>query len=461
MKKIRIIVLDDSDTSEFISHSLMFLGQYIVEHASNGEDCLKKLEETPFDLVLLNVHMPDINGIDILEKIRSSFSFLPVVIITSSKRIKESFKTKKHIPHGILLKPFTKNNIRDCIDAAIKTCKTQTDARSPHIDNYNIFHFDTIIGQSPVMQKLFKRIEKLIKSDITILIQGESGTGKELFSRAIHNHNPIRKGKPFIVVNCTALPESLLETELFGHEKGAFTGAVSERIGKFELANEGTIFLDEIGEMSLSTQAKILRALQEREIQRIGSNKTVQINIRLISATHKDLEKEVAAGRFREDLFYRLNVFQIKIPALRQRVEDIPLLAINFLNRYARRENKIIDEITPEAMHALSVYNWPGNIRELENVIERAVVISNESQISRKDLSSDIQGIDEHRSKTKDEHDPDQETLPAYLEKIEIAILQRTMLELNGNVAKVARRLGIGRATIYRKAKKHNLPISR
>jgi transcriptional regulator with PAS, ATPase and Fis domain len=265
----------------------------------------------------------------------------------------------------------------------------------------------------------------------------------------------MRRTKPFVAVNCTALPESLLESELFGHEKGAFTGAAAKRIGKFELANGGTVFLDEIGEMSQSTQAKILRVLQEREFERVGGNELIKVNIRLISATNKNLEEEVRKGNFRKDLFYRISVYPIKLPPLREKKEDIPLLIAHFIKRYNKREKKTVQGIQPEALKILLNYNWPGNIRELENTIERAVVITNTNTIVIDDLPPHVIAMGEKETIDIEE------TLPKWKEKHEIEILRKTLLEFEGNISKAAKKLGIGRATIYRKAKKYDLPISR
>jgi transcriptional regulator with PAS, ATPase and Fis domain len=317
------------------------------------------------------------------------------------------------------------------------------------------YKFENIVGQSGVMQELFRSVEKIVDSEVTVLIQGESGTGKELFARAIHNRCQTRKDKPFVAVNCTALPESLLESELFGHEKGAFTGATTRRVGKFEQANGGTVFLDEIGEMSLATQSKILRVLQEREFERLGGNTLVKVNIRLISATNKNLEEEVRKGTFREDLFYRISVFPIRLPPLRERKSDIPLLATHFCDRYSKREKKQVHQIHPEALRVLMNYHWPGNVRELENAIERGVVISTTSEVCVEDLPQHIVSFG------KEEIDYSEESLPKWIEKLEEEVLRKTLLEFEGNITRAAKKLGIGRATIYRKAKKYNLPISK
>ncbi|MFQ5632138.1 MAG: sigma-54 interaction domain-containing protein, partial [bacterium] len=300
---------------------------------------------------------------------------------------------------------------------------------------------------------VFRAIEKIIDSNVTVLIQGESGTGKELIARAIHFHSKSRSNKQFVAVNCSALPESLLESELFGHEKGAFTGASGKRIGKFEVANGGTIFLDEIGLMSQMTQAKLLRVLQEREFERVGGNELVKVDVRVISATNVDLEEAVKNGTFREDLFYRISVFPIRLPPLRERKEDIPMLSAHFLEKYSKQESKEIEGVAPDALELLMAYSWPGNVRELENAIERATLLASTVDISPKDLPNSVRAIGEKKIYEKDA------TLSSWIEKLEEDALQQALLECEGNISKTAKKLGIGRATIYRKAKKYGLPM--
>ena len=288
-----------------------------------------------------------------------------------------------------------------------------------------------------------------------MLIQGESGTGKELIARAIHYHSKKRADKPFVAVNCTALPESLLESELFGHEKGSFTGAQAKRIGKFEQAHTGTIFLDEIGLMSPATQAKVLRVIQERTFERVGGSEMIKVDVRIISATNRDLEEAMRENEFREDLYYRLSVFPIKLPPLRDKKEDIPLLSAFFLKKYSEQEDKNVEGISPDALELLMAYNWPGNVRELENAIERAVVLSSTNQINAKDLPVAVRAIGEKKIYESDN------TLSSWIEKLEQEALTQALLENEGNISKTAKKLGIGRATIYRKAKKYGLPIKK
>jgi DNA-binding NtrC family response regulator len=454
-KKSIMVVDDDKNTRKLIEDILAKSKSYNVIQAANGEACLHKLENELVDLVLLDLQMPGIDGIETLKNIRRQFHDLPVIIMTAHGTIDRAVSSMKLGSCDFLAKPFPAERLRVTVKNALETSDLENEVKNLRSELKDRYQIDNIIGQSQIMQNIFVAVQKIINSEVTVLIQGESGTGKELFARAIHAHSQTRKRKPFVAVNCTALPESLLESELFGHEKGAFTGAASKRIGKFELANGGTVFLDEIGEMSQSTQAKILRVLQEREFERVGGNELIKVNIRLISATNKNLEEEVRKGNFREDLFYRISVYPIKLPPLRERKEDIPLLTAHFIKRYSKREKKGIEKIQPEALKILYNYNWPGNIRELENTIERAVVITNTKTIVVDDLPPHVVAMGEKEPITIEE------TLPQWKEKQEIEILRKTLLEFEGNITRTAKKLGIGRATIYRKAKKYHLPISR
>jgi len=456
MQKKKIMVVDDDkNTRRLIEDILTKTKKYEVIQAQNGEACLRKLDEENVDLVLLDLQMPGIDGMETLKRIKERVRHLPVVIMTAHGTIEKAVFSMKLGSYDFLTKPFPGERLKVTVKNALEANALETELQSLRSELNHRYRFENIVGQSGSMQEVFQAVEKIVDSDVTVLIQGESGTGKELFARAIHNQSKARRNKPFVAVNCTALPESLLESELFGHEKGAFTGAASRRIGKFELADGGTVFLDEIGEMSLSTQAKILRVLQEREFERVGGNELVRVNIRLISATNKNPEEEVRQGTFREDLFYRISVFPVKLPPLRERKEDIPLLAAHFCQRYSEREKKTVNSIHPEALKILMGYHWPGNVRELENAIERAVVITGATEIVENDLPPHIVTIG------KEDITDINETLPRWIEKLEIEVLRKTLLEFEGNISQVAKKLGIGRATIYRKAKKYNLPISR
>jgi two-component system response regulator AtoC len=453
MQKHRVMVVDDHKHIRQLIHDILHkTRKYEVIGASSGEACLRKLVEDPVDLVLLDIQMRGMDGIEALKKIKQIAPNLPVIIMTAHGSIETAVDSMKIGSFDFITKPFQADKLLSSVENAIDVL-LQSEVTQIRTESKSHGYSD-IIGKSSVMKDVFRAVEKVVDSDVTVLIQGESGTGKELIARAIHTHSK-RKNKPFRPVNCTALPESLLESELFGHEKGAYTGAASRRIGKFELADGGTIFLDEIGDMSQPIQAKVLRVLQEREFERLGGNSLIKVNIRLISATNKDLWEEVQAGTFREDLYYRISVFPIKLPPLRDRKEDIGLLTDYFVKKYGKREEKNIEKIEPDVIHILCGYHWPGNVRELENTIERAVVITNTPVITKEDLPPHILAIgDEGNIEAED-------SLPKWIEKLEIEVLRKTLLEYEGNISQAAKKLGIGRATIYRKAKKYHLPMSR
>jgi len=367
--------------------------------------------------------------------------------------IERAVRSMKLGAHDFIEKPFASDRLLVTVENALITSSLKKEVNELRSELKRKYSFENIIGESGAMQEVFKAVEKVIDSNVTVLIQGESGTGKELIARAIHYHSRTRGNKPFVAVNCSALPESLLESELFGHEKGAFTGAAGRRIGKFELANGGTIFLDEIGLMSPTMQSKILRVLQEREFERVGGNELVRVDVRFISATNRDLEEAVKKGEFREDLYYRIAVFPIKLPPLRERKEDIPALAAFFLKKYSQEEGKQIEGISPDALELLMAYHWPGNVRELENAIERAVVLAASKEIMPSDLPAAVRALGEKRLYESDH------TLANWIEKLEEEALRQALLECGGNVSQTAKKLGIGRATIYRKAKKYGLPM--
>ncbi len=453
-RKYTILVVDDDrNICKMIEINLRKEKEYVVETANSGEACLKMLREVSPDLVLLDIQMPGIDGIETLKRIRDEESRVPVIMMSAHGTIEKAVKSMKLGAYDFITKPFAGDRLLITVRNALTTSSLKQEIDTLRSELKDRFQFKNIIGQSGVMQEVFRALEKVVNSNVTVLIQGESGTGKELIARAIHYHNTMRSSKPFVAVNCSALPESLLESELFGHEKGSFTGATGKRIGKFEVADGGSIFLDEIGLMTPATQAKMLRILQEREFERVGGNEMVKVDVRVISATNKDLEEAVRNGEFREDLFYRISVFPIKLPPLRERREDIPLLAAHFLNKYAQQERKEVEGISPDAIELLMAYNWPGNVRELENAIERAVVLATGLEINPKDLPNTVRSIGEKKIYESDN------TLSSWIEKLEEEALRKALLENGGNISQTAKKLGIGRATIYRKAKKYGLPM--
>ena len=450
-----LVVDDDRNINKLIADTLKLEKVYEVTAVLNGEACLKYLQQIIPDLILLDIQMPGIDGIETLKKIKEFDPRITVVMMSAHGSIERAVKSMKLGAYDFVPKPFDRDRLRISVKNALMTSSLEREVNELRSELKQKYTFENIIGQSGAMTEVFKAVNNIVNSNVTVLIQGESGTGKELVARAIHYHSKTRANNPFVAVNCTALPESLLESELFGHEKGSFTGAQGRRIGKFEQANTGTIFLDEIGLMSPATQAKVLRVLQEREFERVGGSELIKVDVRIISATNRDLEEAMRKNEFREDLYYRLSVFPIKLPALRERKEDIPLLAAFFLKKYGEQENKVIEGISPDALELLMAYNWPGNVRELENAIERAVVLATTKELNSKDLPVAVRAIGEKKIYESDN------TLSSWIEKLEEEALTQALLENEGNISKTAKKLGIGRATIYRKAKKYGLPISK
>ncbi len=386
MKKAAILLIDDDQSlRRVIEFSLAEQG-YVVRTAATGEEGLALFEKETFDAVITDITMPGMSGIEVLKRVQAATPSLPVVVITAYGTVESAVEAMKQGAHDYITKPFNRDELRITLERALKMRKLErenSELRAAVIDRYR---FDGIIGSSGKLREVLDLAGRVAGSDATVLVTGESGTGKELLAKGIHYASERRDG-PFIAVNCAAIPETLIESELFGHVKGSFTGAVRDREGKFELASGGTLFLDEVGDLRVDLQAKILRALQERTVDRVGGSKPVPVDVRVVAATNKDLERAVKEGTFREDLYYRLSVVTLHMPPLRDRREDIPLLAGFFVRKF----NKGMDaEIAPDAMSALSAYGWPGNVRELENVIERASVLKRGAEIAPGDLPEKI-----------------------------------------------------------------------
>jgi DNA-binding NtrC family response regulator len=381
-----VLIADDEPSIRDLLHDILAPHGMRVLVASSGSEAVQFLEaETP-DLAILDVRMPDPGGLAILKQLREQGNDIPVVIITAFSSSTVTIEAMQSGAYDSLVKPFEPDDVLLVVGRALEHRYLTRRVRSLEQKIGNRDPRDIIIGQSPAMQEIYKLIGRVSGSDTTVLITGESGTGKELVARTIHRTSP-RGEEPFITINCAALPETLLESELFGHEKGAFTGAMARRQGRFEQANKGTIFLDEIGEMSPATQKKLLRVLQERSFERVGGNVTVKVNVRVLAATNRDLERAVASGAFREDLYYRLNVINIHMPPLRERRDDIPPLIEHFLARRRHREGSTPARIAYEALDRLVEYDWPGNVRQLENTIERSVVLSQDGLITLHHIS--------------------------------------------------------------------------
>lgn len=437
-EQVDILVVDDDISHCTILQALLRGWGYRVALANNGLQALEKVREKVFDLVLCDIRMAEMDGIETLKEIKTFNPSIPVLIMTAYSSVDTAVEALKSGALDYLIKPLDFDKLQLTLsEALVHTRLSESPLAEPPAAQFGM------VGDSPAMRALLNNITLVAPSDATVLIHGESGTGKELVARALHASSA-RSRRPLVILNCAALNESLLESELFGHEKGAFTGADKRREGRFVEADGGTLFLDEIGDISPLMQVRLLRAIQEREVQRVGSNQTLSVDVRLIAATHRDLAEEVSAGRFRQDLYYRLNVVTIDMPPLRHRREDIPQLARYFLQRYAERNRKAVQGFTPQAMDLLIHYAWPGNIRELENAVERAVVLLTGEYISERELPLAIAGTPVADAPHGD--DSIQPLVEVEKEAI-LAALERT----GGNKTEAARRLGITRKTLLAK----------
>jgi len=459
MSAEQIYIVDDEIT---ISKLLeMWVGQrwgYTTKVFENGRSFLDQLTELP-DLILLDLMLPDINGIDLLKEIKQRNPEIPVIVLSAQGSVDVAVTTLKLGAADYFSKPIDFPRLEMAIKNALKLASLSREVENLRESVGTRLHFDNIVSQSGEMQEVFKLINKVKQIDIGVLILGESGTGKELVARAIH-FNSNRQNCPFIVVNCASIPHELLESELFGHERGAFTGAVQRRIGKFEQAIGGTIFLDEIGELDLSLQAKLLRVIQEKQFDRVGGSELIKTDARLICATHRNLWEEVKQKNFREDLYYRISSFPIMLPPLRQRKSDILLLAEHFLEKNGEELGKPKIRFSHKALDLLYNYPWPGNIRELENVIQRGMVLTEGQVFTEKELPISIQshGYTETDNENQSLSFESQEMVIP-LEKLKENAIRHALKTSNGNIAEAAKKLKIGRATLYRLADKYKMKI--
>jgi DNA-binding NtrC family response regulator len=389
MRNECVLVVDDSPEIRISMAEVLKSRGFSVETASDGQEAMEILDNRFFDIVLTDLAMPRKTGMDLLKYLTEASPETICIIITGFGSVQGAVEALKLGAYDYLCKPIKPDEVMILIDKALEIREIRRENVSLRRELKNRYGFENIVGNSKPMQEVFGLIEKVADTESTILITGESGTGKELIAHAIHYASD-RRDRPFIPVNCAAIPEELLESELFGHEKGAFTHAIKTRIGRFELANNGTIFLDEIGEMSPSLQVKLLRVLQERKFERVGGVNTISVDIRIVAATNMDLEAAVKDGKFREDLYYRLNVIPIHVPPLRERRSDIPLLIKHFLKKFCKGKRQCVEGLTDEAMEILTYYEWPGNVRELENIIERLVILTSGNVITRNDLPEPI-----------------------------------------------------------------------
>lgn len=450
-EKPRILVVDDEESHRIMLRAVLKDEGYEVVEAADGSEAVRAVEQEPFDLVLLDVRMKTMDGIEALNEIRKISPLIPVLIMTAYASVKTAVEALKAGAFDYLTKPLDIEELKILIEKALELYHLREENLTLKERLGDRFDFSKIIGKSRKMRELFDTLSLVAPTDATILILGESGTGKELVANAIH-HNSFRKSQPFIKISCAALPETLLESELFGHERGAFTGAIARREGRFQLAHRGTIFLDEVGEMSPTTQMKLLRVLQEKEFEPLGSVQTLKVDVRVIAATHKDLTQEVKEGRFRDDLFYRLNVVPITLPPLRERKEDIPALAQHFFEVYRDKNQKELKDISNKAMDLLTRYDWPGNIRELENCLERAVILARGEVIAPADLPPHIQALS-----GREESQAIDFPSGISLEEVERALILKTLEETGGNRSRAAEILGINRRTLLNKLKEYGM----
>jgi two-component system response regulator HydG len=451
-QQIRVLVIDDDEPhAQAVAESLERVG-YDCVVATTGREGLRLIEEQPFDIVLTDLLMDDVGGMEILGKAKRELPDAEVVILTGRNEAKAAVSAMQAGASTYLVKPLDINELRAVAD---KVSHAQRLARSNIELQRQLnerFGFEGVIGNSPAMHAVVAKLRQIAPTSATVLISGESGTGKELVAKALHNNSP-RRYKPFVPLNCAALSENILESELFGHIRGAFTGADRERKGWFEHANGGTLFLDEVGDIPLATQVKLLRALESGEIVRVGTNEPIKVNVRLISATNRDLNEAIAAGTFRQDLYHRLKVITVKLPPLRQRRDDIPLLLDFFLKDLTAAHGKEIKSVTPAARKALMAYAWPGNVRELRNAVESMVVIDSDSLLDVDDLTEDvassISGIPSAAGTSS--------LVGQSIEEIEKYYIAETLKQTGGNREEAARLLGIGERTLYRKIKEFGI----
>jgi len=449
--KPKILVVDDERSHRQMIEAVLTAEGYDIALAEDGREAIDAVEEKFYDLVIMDIRMPEVGGLEALKRIKAISPGIPIIIMTAYASVGTAVDALKSGASDYLTKPL------DIEELKILIAKTM---RFHQLEKENIylkerlddrFDFSNIIGRSPAMKNMLETMALVAPSEATVLIVGESGTGKELIANAIHQNSP-RKDRPFIKVNCAALPETLLESELFGHEKGSFTGAIANKQGRFQLADKSSIFLDEIAEMEPATQAKILRVLQEREFEPLGGTQTIKVDTRVIAATNKNLEAEISAGRFREDLYYRLNVVTLDVPPMRERREDVPHLADHFLKQYAKKNRRLIQGFTPRATDLLMRYDWPGNVRELENIIERAVIMSRGEMVTPLEFPNDLQELDEELKNSQINLTPGRS-----LKEVEKVMILRTLEETGGNRTHAARILGITRRTLQLRLKDYGI----
>ncbi|MDX1777391.1 MAG: sigma-54 dependent transcriptional regulator [Thermodesulfobacteriota bacterium] len=447
-KSINVLVVDDEKIMQESCCRVLEKEGYTVSSADSGEAALEQCDRKSFDLVLLDLKMPGMGGIEALKRLKEMDPEVTILIMTGYPSIETAVRAIKLGAYDYITKPFTPDTLRLAVSRVLerKTLMVENQHLRQQLRSKN--ETDTIIGESQIMRGIYELVRRTAPTDSTVLITGESGTGKELVARAIHNYS-LREEREFVTVDCSSLVETLLESELFGHVKGSFTGAIQAKYGSFELANGGTFFFDEVGNLSLDIQAKLLRVIQEKEIKPVGSEKTIRVDVRILAATNQDLKQAIAKRTFREDLYYRLNVVPIHIPPLRERKEDIPLLVKHFLKKYNKKREIPVVRVEPETLKLLMNYGWPGNVRELENAIERALILEDGDTLLPKSFSWFVEGKRPEKTGVEDK---------IYnLSELEKQHIKRVLDETRGHRSQTASLLGIDRKTLYQKIKKYGL----
>lgn len=456
MEKNRILIIDDDEIVRKSCERILSPEGYIIVSAENGREGLRLFSKRPFDLVLTDLRMPDMDGIEVLKKIKEAGPDIEVIVITGYGTVKSAIEAIRYGAYDYIEKPFSPEELLNVVRRSLERRNLILENTRLRQEIKALYRVENIVGNSKAIQRVFNLISTVAPTESTVLITGESGTGKELVARAIHYNSPRREG-PFVVVDCGTIPDNLIEAELFGHIKGAFTGATETRTGLIEIARRGTLFFDEIGNLNLSLQAKLLRLIQEREFRPVGGREIIKADIRIIAATNKDLLSLVKEGTFREDLFYRLNVFPIYMPPLRERKEDIPALSDHFMKKYSSESGKDVSHISAEAMKELFLYDWPGNIRELENVIQRAVILSRGDTIGPEDIvipkredikiPGSLRELKEVKKKLK----------ARSIEGIERSFILNALSRNNWNISKAAEDVGMQRTNFHSLMRKYGI----
>lgn len=462
-----VLVIEDDETVRDVLYSFLTEKGFEVTLAKSGEEGIDLLRTSKFELILTDLVMPGLGGMDVLKEVKAAKILAPVIVLTAYGTVQSAVEAMKLGAFDYITKPFNLDEISIVIEKALNLSKLQKENLMLKMQLRKRYNFKGLVGRSKSMEHVYEMIEKIADTDSTVLILGESGTGKELIAKTIH-YNSSRAAAPFVPINCAAIPKDLLESELFGHEKGAFTGAVTTRIGRFELAQNGTLFLDEVAELAPSLQVKLLRVLQEREFERVGGMKTIKVDVRILAATNRDIEKAVKEGAFREDLFYRLNVIPIHLPPLRERIDDIPILVDHFAHDFAKKRKREPITFSKEAMACLLSYHWPGNVRELENLIERLTILAAGNVVNEADLPEKMRQLSFCPSEQQTGHtggmDPGLSyavqladrgvDLNAVVNNLEKELIINALKKSGGVRSKAAQLLGLNRTTLIEKMKK-------